>query len=54
MKNDCTIVANSVIDINPFDESTTNILEGFILMDESNTAKLELSHRFLPNEKILV
>ena len=52
-EDDCIIVANSVIDINPFDESTTNILEGFILMDESNTTKFELSHHFLLNEKLL-
>jgi hypothetical protein len=52
-KDACINVANSVIDINPFDKSTTNILERFILMDESNTTKFELSHRFLLNNKLL-
>ena len=51
-EDDCIIVGNSVIDINPFVESTTNILEGFILTDESNINKFELSQPFLTKQKI--
>ena len=46
-KDDCIIVGNSVIDINPFVESKTNILKRFILTDESNINKFELSQPFL-------
>ena len=50
-QDDCIIVGNSVIDINPFVKSKTNILEGLILTDESNMNKFELSQPFLTEQK---
>jgi hypothetical protein len=51
-EDDRIIVGNSVIDINPFVESLTNSSEGFILTDESNINKIELSQPFLTKQKI--
>ena len=51
-EDDCIIVGNSAIDINLFVESMTNSSEGFILTDESNINKFELSKPFLTKQKL--